>query len=57
MTKYIFKYNNNDWDTPVKCSVKGDNLYAYECGLLGLKDEIDEELKKIGSNGKWGGEE
>ncbi len=57
MTKYIFKYNNNDWDTPVKCSVKGDNLYAYECGLLGLKDEIDEELKKIGSNGKWEGEE
>lgn len=53
MKKYKFKYRCDDWDTPVRCSVKSDNLYAYECGLLGLIDEIQGELKRIGSNGKW----
>ncbi len=52
-SKYKFKYYCDDWDSPVKASAKSDNLYAYECGLLNLKDAIDEELKRIGSDGKW----
>ncbi len=51
--KYKFKYYCDDWDSPVKASAKSKNIYAYECGLLNLKDAIDEELKRIGSDGKW----
>ena len=52
-SKYKFKYYCDDWDSPVKASAKSNNLYAYERGLLNLKDAIDEELKRIGSDGKW----
>lgn len=52
-SKYKFKYYCDDWGSPAKASAKSNNLYAYECGLLNLKDAIDEELKRIGSDGKW----
>lgn len=51
--KFKFKYFCNDWDSPVRASAKSDNIYAFECSLLCLKDAIDEELKRIGSDGKW----
>mgnify|MGYP003307915215 CR=1 FL=1 len=42
--EYKFKYFCNDWDAPIKASAKSDNIYSYECGLLNLRDAIDEEL-------------
>lgn len=57
MKKYVFYRKNNDWDSLMVAKVKSNNKYGYIAQLSNLLDDIKNELKEVGAEKMWFGDE